>query len=148
MKVRIILLLLILVIAGCQSRDSKDLNDDQIRELAWNALEESERSTIVGSKEDIEYKNDNNSGVITIINNATEDVWKSAQIVFLNENQVKGISNKLKVKNSKEIVEVNFRTLLGETSNADYEPIKVYIDSDKGKVIGKEKGKLYIEMQF
>jgi hypothetical protein len=148
MKVRIIFLLFILVIGGCQSRDSKDLNDDQLRELAWNVLEESERSTIVGSKDDIEYKDDHNSGVVTIINNAPEDVWKSAQIVYLNENQVKGISNKLKVKNSKEIVEVNFRTLLGETSNVDYEPIKVYIDLDKGNVIGKEKGKLNIQMQF
>ena len=149
MKLKYLYLLFIIMIVGCQSESSKKLNDDQIRELAWNSLNESEKNQIVGSKEDILYEDNNNTGVTTIINNSPADVWKSAEVTYLNDNEIIGVTQRLKVKNkSKVITKVSFKTLLGEHSNMSYEPIRVYIDTNKGIVVGKEYGKLNGDMEF
>ena len=137
------------MIVICQSGISKDLNDDQIRKLAWNAFDESEKNGIVGSKEDILHENKNNFGVTTIINNAPVDVWREAETEYLNENQIKGVTQRLKVKNvSNKIAKVSFKTLVGESSGIPYVPIRIYIDAKKGIMIGRENGYLYGEMQF
>jgi len=148
MKIRYLLLLSILLFVGCQSEVSKPINDDRIRELAWSELNESEKSSIVESREDIIYEDQNITGVTTLINNAPPDVWKRAEVKYLNENEVKEIAQKFKANLKSNIAQVNYKFLLGESSNTSYEPIKVYIDIYKGVVIGKEQGKINAELQF
>lgn len=111
--------------------------------MAWSSLDDSYKRDIVGSKADITYKVDNSSGVTTILNNAQSDVWKEAEVVYLDKDGSKEISQRLKFKNySDEIAIVKFKTLVGETSMATYEPVKVYVDYRKENVLGIENGKL------
>jgi uncharacterized protein YcfL len=149
MKLKYLSLLIILILIGCRSGITEEMNEEQIRKLAWTSFEESERSSIVGSKEDIHYEDKNNSGVTTIINNASSDVWKEAEIEYLNEDQIKGVSQRLEVKTvSNRIAKVSFKTLAGESLNMPYTPIRIYVDVKQAVVIGREDGNISGDIQF
>ena len=136
------------MIVGCQPLP-ENMTDDHIRKLAWDAFDESDKGSIVGSRDDIIYEVDSTTGVTTIINNASEEVWKLAEISYLNENQILGVTERLKVSGiSNKIAAVSFKTLVGEFSNIPYSRIVIYIDVQEGVVIGRENGNLHGNLQF
>lgn len=144
--VSLTLVVLVVFLSGCQS--NKVLNDEGIKQLAWSSLDDSYKKDIVGSKADITYKVENSSGVTTLLNNAQSDVWKEAEVDYLDKDETKEISQRLKFKKySDEIAVVKFKSLVGESSLATYEPIKVYVDYRKEKVLGMENGKLNVKVQ-
>lgn len=128
------------ILTSCSN--AKAIDEEQMKELAWNHLSYSMQEQVIEKEEDITYVDKNNTGVSMVINHAAKDVWKKSIIKRLNEDEVEKIFSK-SVK-ERYVYSVTFKTMFDNTET----PLVVYVDAEEGEVIGQKERRLKGDVQF